>query len=177
MNADDKLIGDWKIQVLSMDCQPGADLWSVRVFLDDDISEVLPYLNTALSSTMLCSNPPALIWKDVSRRYAFRAHEISIAPVKDNEEALRVAEDVIRMVNDIWGRRDGIRPDNTCKEPPSLLEIFKLLPKSNCKKCGRATCMAFAGDLREGRATVEECAPLCESGRDPDCERLQGLLS
>ena len=36
------------------------------------------------------------------------------------------------------------------------LEIFKLLPKSNCKKCGRPTCLAFAMQLAQKKAKLDE---------------------
>lgn len=39
----------------------------------------------------------------------------------------------------------------------SGLEIFKLLPKTNCKECGQATCMAFAMQLASGKAELDQC--------------------
>lgn len=40
------------------------------------------------------------------------------------------------------------------------LEIYKLLPKSNCKQCGLATCMAFAAEVIKGQKRLEECPHL-----------------
>ena len=37
------------------------------------------------------------------------------------------------------------------------LEIFKLLPKTNCGKCGSPTCLAFAMRLAGKKASVDEC--------------------
>jgi acetyl-CoA decarbonylase/synthase, CODH/ACS complex subunit gamma len=37
------------------------------------------------------------------------------------------------------------------------LEIFKLLPKTNCKKCGKPTCLAFAMQLAQKKAKLEDC--------------------
>jgi acetyl-CoA decarbonylase/synthase complex subunit gamma len=37
------------------------------------------------------------------------------------------------------------------------LQIFKLLPKSNCKKCGKPTCLAFAMALAQKKASLDEC--------------------
>ena len=37
------------------------------------------------------------------------------------------------------------------------LDIFKLLPKTNCKKCGMPTCLAFAMQLAQKRAKLEYC--------------------
>lgn len=42
------------------------------------------------------------------------------------------------------------------------LEIYKLLPKSNCKECGFPTCMAFAMKIAAGKVDVEQCPCLDE---------------
>ncbi len=39
----------------------------------------------------------------------------------------------------------------------SGLQIFKLLPKTNCKDCGFPTCMAFAMQLASGKAELSQC--------------------
>ena len=44
----------------------------------------------------------------------------------------------------------------------SPLEIYALLDKSNCKDCGRDTCMAFATDLLERKVTVQDCTHLMQ---------------
>jgi hypothetical protein len=58
-----------------------------------------------------------------------------------------------------------------------LLEIYKLLNKSNCGKCGLATCMAFAQSAASGIKGAEDCPHLSgdaaemvgrrEDGADP----------
>jgi acetyl-CoA decarbonylase/synthase complex subunit gamma len=37
------------------------------------------------------------------------------------------------------------------------LDIFKLLPKTNCQKCGSPTCLAFAMKLAAKQATLDLC--------------------
>jgi len=49
------------------------------------------------------------------------------------------------------------------------LEIYKHLPKTNCKKCGYPTCLAFAMKLAIGKAEVEACPDL-----DPGTKTLLG---
>lgn len=39
----------------------------------------------------------------------------------------------------------------------SGLEIYKLLPKTNCGECGFPTCLAFAMQLAAGKAELEKC--------------------
>jgi ArsR family metal-binding transcriptional regulator len=43
---------------------------------------------------------------------------------------------------------------------PQLIEILKLLPKTNCRQCGEPTCMVFAARLAEGAKGVEAFPPL-----------------
>lgn len=37
------------------------------------------------------------------------------------------------------------------------LDIFKFLPKTNCKKCGCPTCLAFAMKLAQKQASLDQC--------------------
>lgn len=46
--------------------------------------------------------------------------------------------------------------------PKNAFEIFLLLDKSNCGKCGEKTCLAFAGAVFLGRRKIHECPKLNE---------------
>jgi len=46
------------------------------------------------------------------------------------------------------------------------LEIFKLLPKTNCKKCGMPTCLAFAMALAQKRANLDDCPDVSEQAKE-----------
>ena len=39
----------------------------------------------------------------------------------------------------------------------SGLEIYKLLPRTNCKKCGFQTCLAFAMQLAKKTVSLDKC--------------------
>jgi len=45
------------------------------------------------------------------------------------------------------------------------LEIYKLLPKTNCKKCGMPTCLAFAMALAQKRAKLEDCPDVSQEAK------------
>ncbi len=47
----------------------------------------------------------------------------------------------------------------------SGIEIFKLLPKSNCKKCGHPTCLAFAMKLAAKQANLDACPDASEEAK------------
>ena len=46
------------------------------------------------------------------------------------------------------------------------LDIFKLLPKTNCKDCGHPTCLAFAMALAASKATLESCPHISEEAKE-----------
>jgi 4Fe-4S ferredoxin len=50
----------------------------------------------------------------------------------------------------------------------NVMEIYQLLPKTNCKKCGESTCMAFAVALLSGTRRYNECPPLIEDDQYSD---------
>jgi acetyl-CoA decarbonylase/synthase complex subunit gamma len=46
--------------------------------------------------------------------------------------------------------------------PLTGLEIYKQLPKTNCKDCGMPTCLAFAMKVAQGQAGLDQC-PFCSA--------------
>lgn len=45
------------------------------------------------------------------------------------------------------------------------IEIFKLLPKTNCGQCGVPTCLAFAMNLAAGKAELAKCPSVSEEAK------------
>ncbi len=46
------------------------------------------------------------------------------------------------------------------------IQIFKMLPGTNCKKCGAATCLAFAMNLASGKAELDSCPDVSAESRE-----------
>ena len=46
------------------------------------------------------------------------------------------------------------------------LEIFKHLPKTNCKKCGFPTCLAFAMALANGKTSLDSCPDVSDEAKE-----------
>jgi acetyl-CoA decarbonylase/synthase complex subunit gamma len=45
------------------------------------------------------------------------------------------------------------------------IQIFKYLPKTNCKECGVPTCLAFAMSLAQGKAELSKCPYVSEEAK------------
>jgi ArsR family metal-binding transcriptional regulator len=54
------------------------------------------------------------------------------------------------LLNQTWARRDEIEPRPEGCRVPRPLDVYELLPRTNCRACGEPTCMAFAFGLLEG---------------------------
>ncbi|MHA1600855.1 MAG: acetyl-CoA decarbonylase/synthase complex subunit gamma, partial [Alphaproteobacteria bacterium] len=48
----------------------------------------------------------------------------------------------------------------------SGIQIFKLLPKTNCGDCGVPTCLAFAMNLAAGKAELESCPHVSDEAKE-----------
>jgi acetyl-CoA decarbonylase/synthase complex subunit gamma len=57
----------------------------------------------------------------------------------------------------------------------SPIDIYKLLPKTNCKECGQENCMAFATKIVNREVSLDSCKPLFK-GHEKQLAQLQELL-
>ncbi len=52
------------------------------------------------------------------------------------------------------------------KSMKTAVEIYKLLPKTNCGKCGLTSCFGFAAKLASRQASPDECTNMTPEARD-----------
>jgi len=132
---------------------------------------VLPLLNAVLPNVV--SYNPMTGVMTLRRRpglITLYPDQVYITQVRDTEEGLELIAAVRDLLNQVWERRDEIIPRREGRRAPRLLDVYTLLPGSNCKACGEATCMAFAVSLLQGQHRPSECLPLEE-------EQQQTLLA
>jgi ArsR family metal-binding transcriptional regulator len=154
---------------------PNPSAQHLRCFaaLSADITAVLPYLNTVLQGYEYLTDPPSLTLKLPGKLVTLSARMIAINIVKDEDEAEEILAWLQREINDVWARRGEIQPSFEIAPRPRVLDILKLLPKTNCRQCGAPTCMVFAVMVGQGEKTPAQCPAL---GRQ-DHEKLQEYLS
>jgi len=169
------LINDYKMDLFCPPCDPGSEAWVATVHVDVDLSALIPYMNAVVKNGYYDPDLPTLVWKEGAHKFFIRKNEFGINNLHDRAHAERKVAKLVDQMNDVWERRDAIEPDFTSRKPPTVLEVFKLLPRTNCKECGLASCMAFAAALAQGDKTVEECPPLLESENRENLEKLREL--
>ncbi|AEB07969.1 (Fe-S)-binding protein [Desulfobacca acetoxidans] len=145
--------------------------------LADDISPAFPYINTELGGWDYDQRNQVLLLKlSAGKWITLHAQKIAIRGARDIEESRALLEWIKGQINDIYDRRDLITPRYTGQAGLKVINILKLLPMTNCKLCGYATCMAYATALREGEITLPDCLPLMEERYREKRENLQAYL-
>jgi len=151
------LLRNYTLRVVLSDCNPSSLKVNAIADLSEDISEVLPYLNTALKGLQYYAEEKILTAKRGGRLITFRSRQIALTKLEDEKEATAVMEELKQIVNETFANKDHIEPTYTSRPIPRPLDIFKLLPGKNCKDCGEATCMAFALKLINDELKWEQC--------------------
>jgi len=58
----------------------------------------------------------------------------------------------------------------------SPIDIYKLLPRTNCKECGEENCMAFATKVVNRELSIEKCLPLLAKEHEKAYKQLKEML-
>ena len=170
------LIEAYDLEVFTPPCAPGAPKFAAIARLTMDIRGVLPYLNAILPGAVYNHQGPALTWKKGGRNIAFHPYQIAVGNLKDRDEAVKVVEGLVKKANRTWERREEITPDYAMRRRPAPLELYKLLPGTNCKACGQPTCYIFAIKLVVGQVDLSGCPPLQEPAWADRLAQLQAIV-
>jgi ArsR family metal-binding transcriptional regulator len=139
-----------------------ADLEKIRTIaqLSDDIREALPYLNATLKGTIYNHAAGILTFKKDGAMITLYPKTVTLAKVDDEHRAKRMMEWLKALINETFENRRNIQPNYERGTTLRALDIFKLLPGTNCKGCGEPSCLAFAVKLAGREIEIVKCAPL-----------------
>ncbi|HEX9897202.1 MAG TPA: (Fe-S)-binding protein [Dehalococcoidales bacterium] len=172
----EEMLARYEYELAEPPCAPGSGRYGVRIILSEDISPVFPYLNTVLEDTYYDHENKVLIGRDEQRQYAFRDMDIRVAGVNEVTEAPEIARKAVILVNRVWHERTTIKPSYTERKLPTTIDIYRYLPKTNCRQCSYATCLVFASELRIGKCMLEQCLPLSQPENKEKKEALKKLF-
>ena len=127
---------------------------------DHSLAEVIPFLATLPG--VISYNPESLTltFRRQTGFITLFTDKIYITQVEDNEEVLELFNTLTDAINITWEHRAELVAVTAARLAPRPLDVWTLLPQSNCKLCGEATCMAFAFGLLQQKHELEECLPL-----------------
>jgi DNA-binding CsgD family transcriptional regulator/ArsR family metal-binding transcriptional regulator len=126
--------------------------------LDNDVSRVFPYINSVAPTATYLEKPPYIRFMLDGFLCGLHPDQGVAALFEDRSQALEFLERLLVFLNDLYSRRNSLKPNYKTWKPVPVLDIFRILPQTNCRKCGYATCMAFAAALSMER-TGADCCP------------------
>ena len=165
---------DYDLHLAAPGCEPGAEYWNATARFADDLSEVFPYLNAQWKDVIFSPAAGQLTWRFGEHAVAVKSHEITISNLPDRDTATIEMEKIVAEINRIWMDRQNLTPLYTPRKRLVAMEIYQLLPQTNCKLCGEASCFAFATKITVGEVQVQACTPLFDE--EPYAGKRQALL-
>ena len=128
------------------------------------LDEVLPYLATLPG--IIAYNPDArtLTFRRTPGFLTLYSDRVYLTQVKDVDEGLELLAALKDAINTTWEHRHELVAVTSRRRVPRPLDVWSLLPQTNCKQCGEATCMAFAVGLLQQKRALAECPPLQTNG-------------
>jgi len=154
------LLKNYRIEMFRPKCNASFQSLHCYAHLEEDIGDVIPYLNAVLGGMGFTKSPPSVMFRIHGRLIAIHPKQISINALKDVAEAEKVVEWLKREINDTWEKRHTITPKFDVAKKPQPVEVLKLLPKTNCGECGQPTCLVFSTLVTQGVKGPEDCPPL-----------------
>jgi len=121
------------------------------------LDDVLPYLATLPNVIAYNPQAQAVTLRRQPGLITLGPKRVSITQVKDSEEGLELLATLVEAINATWEHRGELVAANRPRHAPRPLEVWALLPQTNCGRCGEATCMAFAFSIMQQRGQLEAC--------------------
>lgn len=129
-----------------------------------DVSEVLPYLNAVLANATYIGKFPALTLVKGYRLVTVYGQDVTVAKADDVADAEKTLAWLAERLNYCHEHRDVIEPVFEGKVKIKPLDIYALLPRTNCRECGEQGCLAFSLLLLQEKHRLSDCLPLYRDG-------------
>jgi DNA-binding CsgD family transcriptional regulator/ArsR family metal-binding transcriptional regulator len=138
---------------------------------DNDVTRLFPYINATVENAKYYEKPEYIRFTIEDILCTLYPKDVIAAPFKDRDQALKFVKRLIGFLNDLYVKKDTLEPNYKRFSPVSVIDIYKLLPQTNCKECEYTTCMAFAAALSKSETTPDKCPdfqdPISESATYP----------
>ncbi len=156
-----------------------ADEKKIRLigYFDRDIAEMLPYINAVIKGASYNKGASTLTYGKERRLINLYNIKVTIAKADDIIDAWVILDEVKKLVNDTYRRRNDIKPSYEEKVKVNALQIYGWLPKTNCRACGEATCLAFACKLLLGEQKLLKCVPLSTDSKLVENKKIMQELA
>jgi len=160
------LLSGYTLEIFRSKCNAGAQTLHCFAHLNEDVGEALPYLNAVLGGFSYIIDPPTLTLKNSGKLITIHSRKIAVNALQDEDQAEKIVAWLQREINSAWENRDSTEPSTSGAKQPSMMDVLKLLPKTNCRECVEPTCMVFAVRVIEGAKDHTNCPALQGENRE-----------
>jgi ArsR family metal-binding transcriptional regulator len=165
-------------------CIVAENMVRVLLQLDSEISEVIPLLVTKYppGNVNFIENKGILTLNTNKRLVTlYPSGKISMNKTIDKNDAIEVVTEIMHAINQTYielSNGDAIDYSEAKEKLSKIgpLALYNCLPKTDCEKCGEATCMAFAIKLLSGDIKFDKCQPLINGEAEVCVPCLEELL-
>lgn len=165
---EDLLIKGYDLTLETHSVEEGEPQWNATARLADDITDVLPYLNALWSGAIYNTEAQSLTRRRDRQTISLRANHIGISNLPDRDAAGLAVEALVAEINQVWLDKDSLETSYVRRERLVSMDVYRLLPQTNCRICGAPTCFVFANQVAAGMNKVTECTPLFEEDQYAD---------
>jgi len=154
-----------KITLQQAYCHKPRGCYIAIVPLKDGVKELLPYLKPQVKALFYDAENLLIfkwLFKEKFYKVSLSDKELKFGIVSDRDETKEVLSGLVDYLKGLEEKAENIQPDYNPVKRPLALEIYKFLPKTNCKACGELTCLAFATKISIAEAEPEDCPYLGE---------------
>ncbi len=160
---------------------PTEAIWTAHFRLATSVGELFPLINGLARAAALYEKPPFIRFILDGVLCGLYPQQGSAAPFTDRQEARGFVDKLIAFLNNIFQRRQNLEPNFKKWQPVPILDIYRLLPGTNCSACGFRTCLAFAAAVSRHQAFPYRCPslrrPLTEQAVYPLRDKQGRLVS
>lgn len=124
---------------------------------EKNLSFLFPYLNAVAGDARLHSQPDLVRFVHDGVTCVLYPCRCIATPFEDREQAKDFVFKLMNYLTDILKKKDQIIPRYRQFKTLSVTDIIRLLPKTNCRDCGYATCIEFAAMTANQREQPSTC--------------------
>lgn len=174
-SGSDEYVTGYRIQQTSL-CFSDAKRIRVVASFPRDIEELFPYLNAVLRGSYNREGKSFTFSYD-GRPVVLEPKQMTLGKTEDLDKAREIFDAVIKILNKVYADRDKIVPTIKAQIQLSPLSLYKNLPRTNCRKCGELTCLAFAAKVIQGESDLKNCPLLQEPDYAQNKEVIEQQLA
>ncbi|TSA08338.1 MAG: hypothetical protein D4R73_08590 [Deltaproteobacteria bacterium] len=140
-----------------------ADETKIRAIVefDDDLGEIMPYLNAVIPRGIYNHIERLLTFMEDGVMITLYPRQAAMAKARDEAHVKELMGRLRNLVNETYENRDAIEPSYEQRQKLKAVDIYKLLPGAihgrYCRQCGEATCLVFVAKLVSEEVNIARC--------------------